>query len=1108
MAPQVRYLEARLLMERKQWSDAAQHLERIRASLAEWPALQQEADLWLGTCYGKLGRADLQIQAYQNAGRHDPHWIPALLGQADALLAAGRLPEALKQYEAAALRPDAPPGVQLSYVRLLVVVSLKQPTTAETWQQIRQRIDTVRNNPATSREQQRDSDILTAEVLAAQGDLAAAETQLTAAIAADPDCVDFRTTLAGLLLGEKRWDEAERTLQEASERFGDHVALRLARARLLMARHATDADAGERLRAELRTLSQFPPNMPDRDAIALASGLFPMLLVLGDRERAEELQREISMRDPSNLQARLLQFDFALQTKKTDRMEQLLRELERIEGQGPLWRYGNAVRLTLLSETSAKQNRVDLLQQALRELAEAARARPRWERAAYLKGRICDQLQSPDQALQAYEEAFHLGLREPHAIVRLIKLYTEREDLSSAVSVLAQLKKEGAPLSSRLAAAAAELAMKLGSGPQAQDLAELALRLADDARRHSQNFEDHLVYGQILGLTGRSDEAERAFLAARGLAPSEQLPWLLLVQLYKQTNREEEAQRLVTEARDSFGEQDSPLAIAQAYQLLQDVPQAEQHYVQALAAAPDDARVLRTIADFYLRHGKPEQARPLLAHLTSGSAEGASTSDLLWSRRALARLLLGVGDQYEWDEARQLIEQNLPEGGAALEDRRLKAILLSLRPRHDLRLEAIELLEGVLEQSPAPSADDRLVLARLHLAEQAWHRRQSNNAADPDRSADAERHRAEAGRHFAQARELLQKVLAADADHAPAMCLYVHALLANDRTAEAQEWIPRLTPHVAGNLECLTTALDVFRACDGTDEAYSLLNGLAPAEVTPESASLVLTAADLLSAFGTSVQSRQPAAVQRFHERAEELYRLLAGLEPRYHLALAGHCGRIGRTEEALALIEDHAGDASPMELASACVQTLQNAAERNSLRERMDAALAGVIDDSADSIPLRLARADLRAWTGDAAGAEEMYRQVLELAPRHVMAANNLAFLLAWQNKDLDEALRWIETAIAAQGEQPELLDTRACVRLKLAKPDTAIEDLQRALQEATDVAFLYHLSQAHLARNDTQQAQATWKSAQLNGLDESALHPVERDYFRGFVTRIAARE
>jgi hypothetical protein len=78
----------------------------------------------------------------------------------------------------------------------------------------------------------------------------------------------------------------------------------------------------------------------------------------------------------------------------------------------------------------------------------------------------------------------------------------------------------------------------------------------------------------------------------------------------------------------------------------------------------------------------------------------------------------------------------------------------------------------------------------------------------------------------------------------------------------------------------------------------------------------------------------------------------------------------------------------------------------------------------------------------------------------------------------------------------------------LKLAKPDAAIDDLQRALQEAADVAFLYHLSQAHLARSDTHQAQAAWKSAQLNGLDESALHPVEREFFRGFVTRIAARE
>lgn len=1116
-APLVRYLQARVLIDQSKWADAARLLESTRSALKDWPDLRKEACLWLAVSYGKLGQRDQQLRAFEEAGKIDPFWLPALVGEAEATLAAGRFNEAIELYKQAAVQSHAPPGVQITYCRLVLLAGLKQPSQIN-WGDLRGQLQTIREREETSLEQRREVDVLTAESLAVEGDLDAAEEHLAAAIASDPDAIGTRVALAGVQQRRQQLDRAEATLRGARERLGDSAAWRVAQARYLVNRDGGTPEGRAQITPEILALAEFPTEWSDADVIHLAGGMYPVVMSLGERTRGEELQQEIADRDPSNLNARLALFDFALQSRDASRIKAILDEVRGIAGEGPEWRYGNAVLLVLMFELDAagrptggiSKSQRDRLQAALSELSEARKASPQWFKITLLQARILDLLGMRDEALAAYQNAVQLGAREPQAVVRLVRLHLERGELEAAAGLLTRvINPQQVPVSLPLAAAASDLSVLLGAGEQAQDLARMSLAIAEELQRDSTSFEDHLLYGEILRQQGQLVKAEAALIKARSLAPQELAPWHCLVRLYAQTQRPDDVSRLLGEAEASFGRELGPLAVAQAYQLLQDLPRAEAQFAQAVADAPNSARVLRAAADFYIRQGKGEQAQPLLARLSEGSADGGSAADLRWGRRSLS-LLLGGGTRREWEAALQLIELNLADGEATPEDQRMKALILSVRATQPMRDTAIALLEGIIQNSPAPLTEDRFLLARLHLDSAKWLRERTQ--PDPDGARERK-----AREQFNLGVRTLQQILARDQEHPRALALYATALVDNGQLATARSQLPKLS-ELTGQTECLEAALYVLRADGRLAEAYELLEKLVPVELTPESAPAMLRAATLLARFGASLDGEHAESAARFLERAEQLYRGLADADPQYGLALAGFFGNRGRSDEALALIEQHAAGANPLELVGACVVTIQGTEDRRRLRNRMDAALVSALEgvEDEESIPLRLTRADLRAWTGDPVEAEQMYREVLELKPRHVMAANNLAFLLAWQGKDLEEAERWIETAIEEQGEQPELLDTRACVRLQLGRPGSAVADLEQAMQEADDVAFAYHLARAELARAEEagenralaetarNEALVVWNAALAAGLETDRLHPIEREGFRQFRSQV----
>jgi tetratricopeptide (TPR) repeat protein len=84
----------------------------------------------------------------------------------------------------------------------------------------------------------------------------------------------------------------------------------------------------------------------------------------------------------------------------------------------------------------------------------------------------------------------------------------------------------------------------------------------------------------------------------------------------------------------------------------------------------------------------------------------------------------------------------------------------------------------------------------------------------------------------------------------------------------------------------------------------------------------------------------------------------------------------------------------------------------------------------------------------GELAEAERFYRAVLAEQP-NAAALNNLAYVLAQSPDRCGEALPYAEQALAAEPDQPDLLDTYARVLVCLGRTDEARNALEQALRE-----------------------------------------------------------
>ncbi|MGD9189270.1 MAG: tetratricopeptide repeat protein [Desulfobacteraceae bacterium] len=95
---------------------------------------------------------------------------------------------------------------------------------------------------------------------------------------------------------------------------------------------------------------------------------------------------------------------------------------------------------------------------------------------------------------------------------------------------------------------------------------------------------------------------------------------------------------------------------------------------------------------------------------------------------------------------------------------------------------------------------------------------------------------------------------------------------------------------------------------------------------------------------------------------------------------------------------------------------------------------------------------------------AEHQYRRALEINPDYAPAANNLAYLLAKKDDNLEEALTLAKLASVAHPHRAAALDTLGWVYFRLGQYDHAIEKFRESLSEAPGHAIVhYHLGLAY---------------------------------------------
>ena len=1046
------YLQARLLMHKKEWARAAALLERTRPALA---AQQAHADL-IGQIDLSLGQCDLALEEPAQAERSfhlalswDPNRADALLGLAEAQQALGRVDEALDIYHKAAEGGEDPGKSWLQAARLEITRQLQQDDAHRDWTKAQDAIDRAARELPPDSPQLVDPTLLRAEILAIQGQWDDAEKLLTDARDAHPDRVEFWTGLANLAARRDNNDptRALAVLDKAEAALHDRVELRVCRAGRLAAAPKPDLGALDAL------VKRGRGGLSGEDQEKLLAGLAEAEARVGRADEAVRLLEELAQTPGrrNDLRLRLALFDAAVRKHDADAMDKALKAIREVEGgDGAYYNLGQALRNISLAR-AGQAGRKQALDEAWQALGRAAALRPSWSAVELARADVDDLGNDPEGAIKHLEEAVHIeqGRVGPEIVQRLVEALYGRGRYAEAGGYVALLR-QSLLVNSPLGRLAAGVALNSGDVGRAKELMDTA------APPETKNFRDLFLRARVHEAMNQLKEAEAEYRQAAEAAPDEPAAWVAYVQYLGNHGSETVAQALIKSDVAVKVKDRTELAVAECYEALAMNRDASEHYDAAVKAAPDDPVVARATAGFKLRIGHILEAKTLLERFAKGEMTKASEADVEWARRALATVLASSTNYNDFRQALELVGLQLddngvlaPEPDAGREEsvdlRRARARVLATQPQRQFRTRAIQMLEGL----QPPDSDDLFILAVLY----------------------------EANGDEAKEVEVLKGLATLDDKKVKPGYLTMYAQL-----------LTRQGKSDKGRLE----------------EAARLVDRLERLEVDRQASK---------GAFGTVDLRTHLLEAQGEGDKALDLLRAYAGrrdARPEDQLMVMASLGRQKRFAEAFDLCdkEDLFHKCPAPMVSSVCEALLRATPTADEQRDRVQRWLEQAIKDHPKLVVLRMHLADLYDLRGDYAKAEELYRDMLKEEPGNVVALNNLAWLLAMQTGQGAEALKCIEAAVSGIGRRADLLDTRGVVYLSLGQNEAALADFTDASTDTPTASRLFHLARAQLQARDRDAAIKTLHRAKADfGLQPSSVHPTEQQVCQTLLNELKVR-
>jgi len=137
----------------------------------------------------------------------------------------------------------------------------------------------------------------------------------------------------------------------------------------------------------------------------------------------------------------------------------------------------------------------------------------------------------------------------------------------------------------------------------------------------------------------------------------------------------------------------------------------------------------------------------------------------------------------------------------------------------------------------------------------------------------------------------------------------------------------------------------------------------------------------------------------------------------------------------------------------------------------------------AADDVAVSVSLADALARAGRMDQARIIYQGIVKAHPENAPALNNVAFFLADNDGDLDEALRLAKNALAKIPGQPSFSDTIGFIYLKKGMLDSAIQSFSiLAHRYPNSASFRYHLGLALFQKGEKAVARKELQAALAN--------------------------
>lgn len=1052
--PYLDFLEARMLVSEQKWYPASEALKQVRPTLTGNTELSLELNMMLCICYDRLNHWEQLLAASRRVMQLDPSNRPA----------ADFAAKAAKRLDQDVAGPDAS-------LNTIIAEELRKPKEEIDLEGLLAKVndyaESIEMNDAALK-------LLTAEVYARAGDYDTATSLVKESIALDDDNLNTWRMIVKLTASNPDLGPAvamgrlDRIVND--ERFGDLPILRLDKADLLIQLN------GENLSQQLMDLTKGTEDWGQAQQVQLWKGLVDRFQAIRDSESRERAMMKLAELAPNEL-SNLLDLFIAARSDDDDaRMADAQEKILEVVGSksNPTWAFTEANRLISLYRRDLAEG--DALARAENLILRAMDKRPDWHQLHLTRSDLALARGNRAEALTHLDRAADLG---PPSVVSLIQHVTLLMEAQRFDDAREQIERVSENLRQRLLGRQyAETLLNTGAVDEALDVADKVLELAGDSGSL------HLWYGRFVLRAAQSSQLSEsrreevrqaggeALAKAVELEPDSADAWVAHIQNLASTGQQAEAAQAVREVQLTMEEDEAPLIVAVGYEVLGRWFDAENMYRVAKQLSPDDVRVTRALASFYLGPRYPlndrrRKAIPLVNELLRMAAEKPDETPqqhAFWARRTAAKLLAQTGDYQDALDAERLLASNLVDGRLVNEDRLLMAKILARRPDSVSKLKAIELYESLQRHGPLPAADG-LMLAQLYFAVDDWNECQN------------------------QMREVISRhPEMPEVREAYATMLLRHGEPRDVKFAAVQlRELQELAPTNPTTLELLVR---VFSKQGREEEVVAYLKRLIANAENRKDPIFLARVGEFLAELGDL-------------DNAEKLFRAAANMEPRLNTYLAEFLGMHRGMDQALALLDrqrDAIGDSAAIQRALTLLR-----AKRDTVGDKYDRRVEDWIDKALvvnpDSLQLKMQKGEFLDIQQKYGQAAEAYRQVLKMPEltglTRAIVLNNLAYMVALSSEDasdLSEAMRHVEESISISGPRSDILDTRAVVRMAMGDYRDAVRDLELAVTDAPSPSKYFHKARAHLLAGQRAEALDAWERATEMGLTRDKVAVAER--------------